>query len=84
MSPLRTALLWPSLLLWSLLPQAVRATPALPSIELAGIASRLVITPQVHVLRDADGRAVLTAVLDSTQWETIAVPMLQEGYSNAA
>ena len=84
MSRLRKALLWPPLLLWSLLPQAVRATPALPSIELARIDSRVVITPQVQILRDTEGRAMLAAALDSTQWEAIAVPMLQEGYSSAA
>ncbi len=84
MSRLRAALLWSWLLLCSLLSPLVLASPAPPSIELAGIATHQVITPQLQVLRDARASELLSTALASGPWEAIHIPMLQEGYSTGA
>ncbi|BEV14468.1 hybrid sensor histidine kinase/response regulator [Herbaspirillum sp. DW155] len=84
MGCLRAALLFPWLLLCALLSAPALAVPLPPTIELAGIPTRLVITPQVHILRDQTGSEQLATALHSTQWQDIDVPMLQEGYSTGA
>lgn len=78
------ALLCPWLLLCALLSVPVLAVPAAAATELAGISTRLVITPQLQVLRDASGSERLATALQSRQWQDVDVPMLQEGYSTGA
>jgi signal transduction histidine kinase/DNA-binding NarL/FixJ family response regulator len=74
---------------WLGIALALPALPALASlppqaIDLTQVASRAVVTSGLQILRTADGSLPLATVLESTQWESVHQPMLQEGYSTGA
>ncbi|WP_252717029.1 hybrid sensor histidine kinase/response regulator [Herbaspirillum sp. B65] len=54
------------------------------SIDLARIAQSMSVTQQLQLLRDPDGKHLLSSAMDSTQWSAITAPQLQQGYSTGA